>query len=188
MILRNIKKSFGKKSVLSSFSLSVRKGERISLYGESGEGKTTVLDIMLGLIKPDEGEIDLEGDTLSAVFQEDRLIENISVINNLILVTEDRNKALIMLSSLGLEGEENSRTESLSGGMKRRLSIARALLYPSSILLLDEPFTGLDEENKKKCASLILNSSSDRAIVLVTHSKEDEVLLKIERRVSISNC
>ncbi len=172
-------KRFGDKILFSSFRLFLDRGDSLLVTGESGRGKTTLLRILASLdsdydgSRPDEKAVML--------FQEDRLVENLSVISNLRLVTNDRNAAVKMLSAMGLEKEENSRVSTLSGGMKRRLSLSRLLLLDSPVYLLDEPFTGLDEETKKRCASVVRNVTADRILVVVSHSAEDGKMLGCNR-------
>ena len=182
--LENVSLSFGDKKVLSDFSFSLEKGERIAVMGDSGAGKTTLMRIILALQAPDSGSVEVS-DRLSVLFQENRLIESLSVISNLMLVTDDREKALSMLCRVGLEGEGKNRTSTLSGGMKRRLSLARALLVDYDTLILDEPFNGLDPDRKRAIADLILSECGERGLILISHEEEERELLRVERTVAI---
>ena len=176
--------SFGSKHVIRDMSFSMEKSDRIALMGDSGAGKTTILRLLLGFQKPDSGIVRVD-EKLSVLFQENRLIEPLSVISNLMLVTDDRRRALEMIGKVGLGGEERSKVLTLSGGMKRRLSLARALLVDYDVLLLDEPFNGLDPDRKRSIADLILQETEGRGILLISHEEEERELLHVDRRIEI---
>lgn len=174
--LSNVKKSFGDKAVLTDFSLSLAAGERVCIMGASGTGKTTVLNLIAGLIQADEGEVSSLG-AVSVVFQENRLCEDFSALSNVKMVCDDRKRCAKMLCDLGLSEDILTPVRSLSGGMKRRVAIARALLFPHDILLLDEAFSGLDEETKEKAAEVINRHTQGKTVVLVSHDEEEARLL-----------
>jgi NitT/TauT family transport system ATP-binding protein len=179
----NVTKSFGEKSVLDSFSHTFEIGSRTCIMGASGVGKTTLLNLVLGLEKADSGEISGVPDDISAVFQEDRLSESFSAVANIIAVTgksvpeSEINKCL---SELGLGGNEKIPVSALSGGMKRRVAIATALLKKSELIVLDEPFKGLDEELKLKTVSVILARTKGKTLLVATHDINDAKLLSAE--------
>ena len=108
-------------------------------------------------------------------------------MNNLLLVTQDKKRAENMLSSLSLFGEEKSRVFTLSGGMKRRIALIRALLTDYDTLLLDEPFTGLDDESKWASASLIKKEVASRTLIVITHEKSDADLLGAKYIISFGS-
>ena len=137
MELLDVSKSYGDKKVLSSLTLHIKERATTVLSGPSGIGKTTLFRLILGLEKADCGTIRTEG-RVSALFQEDRLIENLSIMNNLLLVSDDKARMKELLKESGLEGEEKNRVATLSGGMKRRVALVRALLTDYDTLLLDE--------------------------------------------------
>lgn len=169
--LENISFSYGKTQVLKDFSLRVRDGEKICLFGESGCGKTTLLRLILELEKPQKGKILKNNDLkASVVFQENLLLPFKTVLENITLMGADNKTALHHLKALGIEDYADSMPRSLSGGMARRVAIARALANDFDFLVLDEPFTGLDEENIKTAAEHILKTAQNKAIILVTHS------------------
>lgn len=169
--LRNISFSYGKKQILKDFSLDVTKGDVICLSGESGCGKTTVLRLILGLEKPSNGKIIMDSNLKpSVVFQENRLISFKTVLENITVFGSSEKTALKHLKALGIENTANMYPDKLSGGMQRRVAIARALAVEYDYLILDEPFTGLDNENIKSAAEHILSAVADRPILLVTHS------------------
>lgn len=174
--LRNVYKSFDGNTVLKDFSLFMEKGERVCLMGRSGCGKSTVINLLLGLLSADSGSVLTEGN-VSAVFQEDRLCEDFSAKSNVKMVCDDEQKAAEILSMLGLFEESAKPVREFSGGMKRRTAIARALLFPHDILLLDEPFTGLDDQSRRAAAECINLLSEGKTILLVSHDEEDADLL-----------
>ena len=136
--LQNVSKSFGDKQVLEGFSHTFPQGELTCVMGPSGCGKTTLLSLLLGLEAPDSGEIlGMEGQKLSAVFQEDRLCENTTPVSNIRLVNPSLSKAEAqgMLRDLVLEGSLGQPVRTLSGGMKRRVAILRALAADYDVLL-----------------------------------------------------
>ena len=154
MELRNICKFYHGRPVLQDVSFTMETGVT-ALWAPSGAGKTTLLRILLGLERPDSGELLGTGVRWSAVFQEDRLLEGLDALGNLrfALGTDyEEAKAAAMLTALGLTWETGKPVREWSGGMKRRLALARALLAVSDAVALDEPFTGLDEENRRRAA------------------------------------
>ena len=152
-----------------------------ALWGPSGVGKTTLLRILLGLEKPDSGELMGTAVRWSAVFQEDRLLEGLDALGNLrfALGTDyEEAKAAAMLTALGLTWETGKPVREWSGGMKRRLALARALLAPSEAIALDEPFTGLDDENRQRAIRAIRRVAETKPVLLVTHDRTELNLLR----------
>ena len=151
------------------------------LLSPPGGGKTTLLRILLGLEKPDSGELMGTAVRWSAVFQEDRLLEGLDALGNLrfALGTDyEEAKAVAMLTALGLTWETGKPVGAWSGGMKRRLALARALLAVSDAVALDEPFTGLDEENRRRAALCIAAAAETKPVLLVTHDRTELNLLR----------
>jgi NitT/TauT family transport system ATP-binding protein len=174
--VKNIVKSYGALPVLRDFSLEIPKGSRLCIMGRSGCGKTTLLKILGGMLPSDGGEV--EGILRPIpVFQEDRLAEAFTPLRNLLLVTKKREEALALLSELRLGDAAGKPTRELSGGMKRRVAIARALLAQGDVLLMDEPFKGLDEETRSTVAETVLRHLGGRTLIAVTHDEEDAALL-----------
>lgn len=176
----SIRKSYGEKQVLKGLSLSVDDGETLCLVGGSGAGKTTLVRLLLGLEAPDSGSISGVPGTVAAVFQEDRLCESFNAVRNvLIAVKTDRERALWALERLGISREEatGKPVSAFSGGMRRRVAIARALLAEAELLVLDEPFKGLDRENLERAAGFIREMTAGRTVVMVSHSPEEIALM-----------
>ena len=154
----------------------------VLLCGESGIGKTTLLRVLAGLIKPQSGKITgLEGRRISFAFQEPRLLEQMRAIDNVALV-KDRNTAEALLHRLNLDDVAQKKASELSGGQKQRVSLARAFAYSDDLVLLDEPFTGLDEMNKLRAAELI---RSAKLAIVVTHDASDAALLHADRKINL---
>lgn len=179
--IENISFSYGEKRVLENLSLEIGKGSRICFFGESGCGKTTLLRLILGLEKPQSGTIKKDGALRpSVVFQENRLLPFKTVLNNITIIGADENTALTHLTALGLKTAADCYPAELSGGMQRRAAIARALCADYDYLVLDEPLTGLDGANTAAAARHISESLNGRALILVTHSREEAKLLGAE--------
>lgn len=181
MELRNVCKSFDGKDVLTNFDILIPDGARVLITGESGRGKTTVLRLLMGLVQPDSGEVLDVPKRISAVFQEDRLPPEFSVYNCIryALPKPVKPQRIIeSLADLNLAGDANTPAKELSGGMRRRVALIRAMLYPSDAVFLDEPFAGLDPATKLKATEYILKNSDERTIVAVSHAEEDARLLK----------
>ena len=142
----------------------------------SGWGKTTLLRIASGLDRDFEGEVEKGGRNV-VLFQEDRLVEGISALSNLLALGKGKEECLASLSILGLEGQERKKVSELSGGMKRRVAIARVLLMDGDRFFLDEPFTGLDGETKEAVASVLKKKLKGKTVVVVSHSEEDGPLM-----------
>ncbi|MBQ8600111.1 MAG: ABC transporter ATP-binding protein [Clostridia bacterium] len=178
---KNIFFSYGETEVLKDFSLRLPPQGHLALMGPSGCGKTTLLRLLMGLEKPAAGRIENAPYPVAAVFQEDRLLSHKTILENAALADGDTEKAATILEKLGLGVNLHQYPKELSGGMNRRVAIARALCTPSSLLVLDEPFNGLDDETKKQTAALILEEWQG-AILMVTHLKEEAELLQAEIR------
>lgn len=155
--------------ILRDFSLTVPEGGRVCLTGPSGQGKTTALRLLLGLERPRGGIVSTpESVRFSAVFQEDRLLPWKTVLENAALFS-DEESARRVLMALGLGDSLDALPEALSGGMKRRAALGRALAHPFDVLVLDEALTGLDGETKRRCLVAINEAVGRRTLVLATH-------------------
>lgn len=176
LTLTDVSKRYGENTVLSHFSCTFRKGGHYAIMAPSGRGKTTLLRLILGLEMPDSGTITGVPKKFSAVFQENRLFPNLTLGGNLRMAlgrAVSDSKILSLLAELGLEGWENTPVCQLSGGMARRVALARGILADPELLVLDEPFTGLDSETADRCAAALVSHCPDATIVLVTHQEAD---------------
>ncbi len=172
----NIIKSFGELTVLDGFSHDFSDGSFTVIMGASGCGKSTLLSILMGTLAPDSGTVTRGGTRYSAVFQENRLCENLSALSNLRLVlgkSKNRFELINELEAVGLADAADKPVRSLSGGMKRRLTLLRALLAEYDVLFLDEPFKGLDEDTKQTVMAYTKEKTAGRTVILVTHDKTE---------------
>lgn len=176
-------KSFDDKKVIDDLSFVIEKGERVCLKGVSGSGKTTALRLIMGFERADGGKVTVDG-KVSAVFQEDRLFRGFTAFENVRLVCGDDAIAHKALKTVGLSEDSHKLITELSGGMARRVAIARALAYDFDILILDEPFTGIDESRKKHIISSILEGLEGKTLILVSHD-EEECKLMCERSIGV---
>ena len=176
-------KQYGTQLVLDGFSLSVRDGEKIAIMGESGRGKTTLLRIVAGLETYDAGQISgFDKKDVAYVFQEPRLFDSLSVIKNLTVVSSQPSRiaektAMELLSWVGLEKDKAKYPSELSGGMKQRLALARAFMVDRPILLLDEPFSALDQETRNDMIEFVKARTKNKTVILVTHDLSDALAL-----------
>ena len=184
--INNLTFSYGDKSIFNNFSLNIKNGERIWLSAPSGYGKTTLIKLILGLLKAQSGEIITDNVTPSVVFQENRLLPFYTVMQNIELVGGDKQKAKEILYALGINETENLYPSALSGGMKRRAAIARALSVPFDLLILDEAFNGIDEKNLQTACDCIKKFTTDKTVILITHNPEEAELLNA-KKIEINN-
>ena len=189
IIIRDLSKSYGGRPVLSGLNMTFTSQSPCCLMSPSGSGKTTLFRILMGLETADSGSIHFTDDTgrtlpgrpgFSVVFQEDRLceaftpLENVRMTAGRSLPPEQIRKEMALL----LPEESLDRPVfTLSGGMKRRTALCRAILTPSSVLLMDEPFTGLDDAMRRQAIRYLLDRLAGRLLLLSTHSQEDVSLL-----------
>ena len=160
--------------------VTVRQGETVCLMGPSGLGKTTLLRCVAGLETPDAGAVTGVPRRLGYVFQEDRLCDNFSAVANIRLVTGRTlpEKAILQhLEELGLSDSVRLPVSQLSGGMRRRVAIARAVCCGPELLLLDEAFKGLDEQCRRDTAAYIRRHTAGASVLCVTHDPEEATLL-----------
>lgn len=172
MELRHITVRFAEKTVLEDFSLVLPDRGVLCLSGPSGCGKTTLLRVLSGLTPPQSGQV-FVCPKLAVVFQEDRLLPWLTVEKNLTAVGLSQEQARLWLRRMGLEREAKRLPKKLSGGMRRRVALARALGVESGLLLLDEPFTGLDEQTKELVYPHLRAAAEEKPLVLVTHHREE---------------
>lgn len=177
IFFENVSFSYGKTTVLKDVHWRLPDKGVVCLWGASGCGKTTALRLLAGLEKPSNGKVSGVG-RVAMVFQEDRLLPWRSALENVTLVGAGAEKARDLLATLGLSEEEmEAYPAHLSGGQQRRVALARALVAESDLLLLDEPFNGLDEGTWQDVVPLIRQAAEKRPVVLVTHIREQVLAL-----------
>lgn len=184
IVLHCVDKSFGAQSVLRRFSYRFRAGSITCIEGASGCGKTTLLSLIAGLQKPDSGSITGVPERIAFVFQEDRLCEDFTVFGNLRFVcgrAMQKSETENHLRALSLSEYADKPIRKYSGGMKRRVSIAQAVCYSADLLLLDEPFKGLDPALKEKTMDYILRHSKGKTVICVTHDSSEAAYLGGDR-------
>ncbi len=167
--LQDISVSYGEQQVLQDFSATYEPDKLYVLDSPSGSGKTTLLRIIAGLTKPDAGKVETNGQKVTMLFQEDRLCEEYSALKNVELVAVSRSAAKEHLLQLLEEEDIHKPCKELSGGMKRRVALARAFAAGADILLLDEPYNGLDEENRMRVAGYIEENGKNRVVIMASH-------------------
>ncbi len=196
--IEHLKKSFGTNSVLKDINLKINKGENLVIFGKSGSGKSVLIKCLVGLVEPDEGNVILLGQNISGLnkidlnllrkkvgflFQSAALYDSMTVRENLEFplrdlkeMTKDERETLVVeaLTSVGLEEAIDKMPSELSGGMRKRVGLARTLILKPEIILYDEPTTGLDPITSKEISKLILDVQKkfNTASIIITHDVE----------------
>ena len=173
---KNVTFAYENEPVFENLSLEIPDSGITAVIAPSGVGKTTLLRLIAGLEKPQDGSVDAPaGMRVAYVFQEQRLLPWFSALENIKAACgADEEKIIALLSKFGIDAELwQKRPGELSGGQRQRVCLARALLRDGDILLLDEPFTGLDEENRETVIKEIKKYAENKPVVLVSHIKED---------------
>ena len=203
--IKNLSHSYhnleGETLALSHLSFSMSKGEFISIVGPSGCGKSTLLSLISGLLKPEEGTVELHGKLMGYMLQKDHLLEWRTIYKNIvlglefrhILTSETKHKVQNYLEQYGLADFANAKPSELSGGMRQRVALIRTLILEPDLLLLDEPFSALDYQTRLNVADDIgqIIRREKRSAILVTHdlseaiSLGDKVLVLTQRPASI---
>jgi phospholipid/cholesterol/gamma-HCH transport system ATP-binding protein len=197
----NVSFAYGERSVLTDVSLSIKRGQVVAIMGGSGSGKTTLLKLIGGQIRPDQGKLSVAGDDvgsmnesrlyamrkkLGMLFQFGALFTDLSVFDNVAFPLRERSNlpesmirdlVLMKLNAVGLRGVSEQMPSELSGGMARRVALARAIALDPNVMLYDEPFTGLDPISLATIGKLIrdLNDALGTASVIVTHDVEESL-------------
>ena len=176
LVLNNVTVGYDGKPLLTNFNLKVEAGETVCLTGPSGLGKTTLLRVAAGLLAPMSGSVSNSFASTAFAFQDDRLLPWLSAADNLCFTLpakRSHEEALEWLSRLGLPRETwKQKPAALSGGMQKRVNIARALATAPELLIIDEPFNSLDEPLAQSCWNQILlwQKENNAAILAVSHS------------------
>ena len=186
MKMRIDRKAFGDEVIFSGVSFDIPDGKCTAVLGPSGSGKTTLLRILSGLDRDYEGTSENLPVRPVILFQEDRLVENINAISNLMLVAKDRKTAEEALAASGLGEDGRKVVRELSGGMRRKLAIARFLFPEGDALFLDEPFRALDDESRREAAERILKHRNGRTMVYITHDPDDLSILGADFTIRLS--
>lgn len=170
----HIRFSYGEKEIFGDYSLLLKSGEAYLLTGPSGCGKTTLLHLLTGLLKPGGGTV-TEGVRFGTVFQENRLLPGYSAVENLRFACPGHSQHSVkaFLGEILPEDCIQAPVESLSGGMARRVAIARALLSASDVLVMDEPFTGLDEGTLETVLEFVKKYRNGRTLLVSTHHPDE---------------
>lgn len=180
--LTNIGHVYGENRVLTDISLTLQPKQRLAVMGPSGTGKTTLLRIALGLLKPTEGSVENTFRKSAVVFQEPRLLPWRTAAENVNLVLGDgrdtMERAKLALAQLGLGDAADKYPRELSGGMQQRTALARALALEGDLLVLDEPFKAMDEQLRFDVIGRV--AKTDAAILLVTHEEAEARMLGCE--------
>jgi len=203
----NLYKSFGTKQVLQGVNLDIYDGETITIMGSSGEGKTVLLKNIIGLMKPDRGSIIVDGTDITKVdnrtlrnvqkkfgylFQGSALFDSMNVFENVAFGLRHQNlsyedltkKVKLYLSYVGLEGIENMYPSELSGGMKKRVALARAVAYNPQYILYDEPTTGLDPQTAETITDLIISLQKKLNVTSVVVTHDLKAAIKVSQRIA----
>jgi thiamine transport system ATP-binding protein len=191
--ITNITYQYDKIKPLYHYTMEVKPQEIVAILGQSGSGKSTLLDIIAGFITPSEGTITLDDEEIlplsveqrpmTILFQKHNLFEHLSVQKNILLGVskvlkdsiEEVEKVHAILKEVGLEPYEHTIASELSGGQQQRVALARVLIRREPILLLDEPFSGLDKKTRLEMLDLVAKISKEHNLhtIMVTHEKED---------------
>lgn len=175
--VKHLTKSFQDKLIFKDLNITFLEGRMNCLMGPSGSGKTTIINCLMGLTNPELGEITgIEGKQIAAVFQEDRLIEHFDAIKNVKLVCDKNITVELILEELkavGLTEYESKPVRTYSGGMRRRVAIVRAMLAKSDLVILDEPFKGLDDKLKEQVIDYVKHRTAGKTVILVTHDRDE---------------
>lgn len=170
--------SYGNETVFDNFSFAASDGEAVAVLGHSGCGKTTLMELASGMLKPFSGNIvPFSAARPAFIFQENRLLPWKTVLENITFVGAEQSRAAEYLGKVGLSGCENKFPDELSGGMSRRLAIARALAYGGDCFFIDEPLHGLDIKTSGEILSLIKDEIRGKSALIITHSFEEAFAL-----------
>ena len=165
--------SFADTVVFQDLNLDIEDGKITAIMAPSGKGKSTLLRLIAGLLTPNSGEIMLDGRTVGIMFQEPRLFGQLDVLQNVTLVIKQKKDkqqyAMELLRTFGVADAADKYPDELSGGMAKRVSLARAIAFDADILLLDEPFSALDSATKSHVIQRTKQLISGKTVILVTH-------------------
>ena len=208
---KNVVKSFGQQIILDRVNLTINPGVTTVIAGPSGQGKSVTMKLILGLLRPDSGQIMVEGQDVTkmhakalreirtkfgVLFQGSALLDSLTVFANVALPLEERTRlgseeirerVLAILAQLGLDGDEDKYPAQLSGGMKKRVGLARALMLQPEIMLFDEPTTGLDPENSLEIYRLFLKTQKKFGYTAIIVSHDIPKIFNLAEQVILIN-
>lgn len=192
--LAGLGKAFAEKWIFRDVELTVARGESVALIGPSGSGKSVLLKIIAGLIEPDEGSVKLATENLGMLFQKNALFDSLTVEENLLFPMKERlglvgppaaERAARFLTAVGLKGSEGLYPSEISGGMQKRLGIARALAVKPEVILYDEPTAGLDPITSRSIADLIRELRRQEGSTLLTVTNDVQRAYQIGDRICL---
>lgn len=179
--LTNLTHKYGQKTVLKDLNFTFPEKGIVTLTGPSGCGKTTLLRLVAGLERPSEGCLDVRCRELSVAFQEPRLLPWLNAEENVkfVLSKEKQGSGFVneLFEAFGLLAHKSTLPEALSGGMRQRISLMRALAVGADLLLLDEPFSALDDACKREAAAFVKNANKNGLTIVITHDEREVELL-----------
>ena len=179
--MKNVCKNFGTLEVLRNISFDIEKGETVVLCGPSGCGKTTLLNIISGIETLTSGSIEVASNKIAYVFQDDRLIPWKTALQNILFVMENPDSSIAkrILKTVELENFENIKPSKMSGGMRKRLNLARALVVKPQLVLMDEPFSSVDLKTKFSLMDFLkdLLKEEIESALIVSHDPEEAAVL-----------
>ena len=182
--LENISLKYGRHLVIDRLSYEFEENKKTLIIVSSGIGKTSLLNIAAGLTKASSGKVSNGFEKISYVFQEPRLFDWLTALENVSTVS-DETEARETLSLMGLSDAGDKYPSELSGGMKQRVSIARALAYRPDLVFLDEPFKGLDAETRENIANTVFEKLEGKTVIFVSHDESDrkyaDVILRLTK-------
>jgi len=203
----NLAKSYGRRRVVNEVSISVNEGEIVGLLGPNGAGKTTTFNMVVGVVSPDSGRVDFVDEDITAfpmhlraragigyLTQEPSVFRKLTVEQNIMAILETCDMGMVerevrlknLLEELGLESLSGNRADTLSGGEKRRLEITRALVTSPKLLLLDEPFSGIDPIAVYEVQKIIRRLRDRGLGILITDHNVREMLKLVDRAYLIN--
>jgi NitT/TauT family transport system ATP-binding protein len=191
IVFEHVGKAFDALRVIDDLSFTIRDGQILGIVGPSGVGKTTILKLITGIVRPDDGTVSIAPGKVGYVFQEPRLLPWRTARGNVVVAlralgmskAEARDAATQWLQRVGLAGFEDYHPAELSGGMAQRVSIARAFAVEPSILLLDEPFSNMDAALKASLIDVLQNMIRERAITVVNVTHDLTEALQLADRI-----
>lgn len=185
--IKDLKKSFGDKLLFENLNFEIYNNDIVGLVGPSGIGKTTLMNILLGLENFNSGKLEYsEKPRYSVVFQENLLFEERTVLDNLRFVSENNNKNMMYLQKLEIEEYSNFNISDISGGMKRKVALARAMLIDSNIILMDEAIREVDLITRDIMIDFIKEFIGNKPLIYITHNEEDLSLIKANKIIRLN--